>query len=239
MKSTTFSINCLFSVIVIFIGLPTLSGQHFTAKYKVHKEIGEIIMNSNIPTDLVAAAMESYTNYSLAHSDGISKYEFNTTIAANASIVVSTSHISKIVYYKDFKNQQTILIDELSGNNTGMQKASMSKNDWAISQDSSMLQNLKVIKATTVRNGNLITAYFAPEIAVADGPLDFQGLPGLIVKLINGIEVIELESIAFGNKSQEKWSIPSDLNIISEEEFNEYKKGKLSEYKENNTGFKH
>ena len=55
--------------------------------------------------------------------------------------------------------------------------------DWDISNQISDLNGHKIQKATINFGGRTWTAWFAPEIKIADGPYKFFGLPGLILKL--------------------------------------------------------
>ncbi|KFC23491.1 GLPGLI family protein [Epilithonimonas lactis] len=57
------------------------------------------------------------------------------------------------------------------------------KMNWEISTQVSDFNNHKVQKATMNFGGRTWTAWFAPEIKIADGPYKFLGLPGLILKL--------------------------------------------------------
>ena len=57
------------------------------------------------------------------------------------------------------------------------------KMNWNISTQVSDFNNYKVQKATMTFGGRTWTAWFAPEIKIANGPYKFIGLPGLILKL--------------------------------------------------------
>ena len=57
------------------------------------------------------------------------------------------------------------------------------KIDWKITSDKDKVLGYQVQKATANMNGRRWVAWFAPEIPVQDGPYDFYGLPGLIVKI--------------------------------------------------------
>lgn len=57
------------------------------------------------------------------------------------------------------------------------------KPEWKISTDKSDVLGYRVQKATTKFAGREWTAWFAPELPIQDGPHQFYGLPGLIVKI--------------------------------------------------------
>ena len=68
---------------------------------------------------------------------------------------------------------------------------------WKILPETDKIRNMKVQKATaTINNCNWI-AWFSPEIPINDGPYIFQGLPGLIIKMVDqlGSQSFELKGI--------------------------------------------
>ncbi|MCD1117182.1 GLPGLI family protein [Chryseobacterium turcicum] len=56
------------------------------------------------------------------------------------------------------------------------------KLDWKISKEKSKVLGYDVQKATTTLYGRKWSVWFAPEIPIQDGPHEFFGLPGLILK---------------------------------------------------------
>lgn len=56
------------------------------------------------------------------------------------------------------------------------------KLNWEISKEKSKVLGYDVQMATTVLHGRKWKVWFAPEIPIPDGPHEFYGLPGLIVK---------------------------------------------------------
>ncbi|MGO4710510.1 GLPGLI family protein [Chryseobacterium sp. 2TAF14] len=56
------------------------------------------------------------------------------------------------------------------------------KLDWKISKEKSKVLGYDVQMATTVLHGRKWNVWFAPDIPIQDGPHEFCGLPGLIVK---------------------------------------------------------
>lgn len=57
------------------------------------------------------------------------------------------------------------------------------KPEWTVSTEKSEVLGYKVQKATTKFAGREWIAWFAPEVPIQDGPHQFYGLPGLIVKI--------------------------------------------------------
>lgn len=56
---------------------------------------------------------------------------------------------------------------------------------WKIEEETTKIDKYTAQKATVDFGGRKWTAWFAPEIPVADGPYKFRGLPGLIIKLFD------------------------------------------------------
>ncbi len=71
--------------------------------------------------------------------------------------------------------------------------------DWEIHSDQKEIGGIRCIKATTEFRCRKFTAWFAPDINIPAGPLFFDGLPGLIVKLDIEKEDVYFELREFGN----------------------------------------
>ncbi len=55
--------------------------------------------------------------------------------------------------------------------------------NWEIKGDTTVISGIAVQKATTSFGGRQWTAWFAPSVAISDGPYKFSGLPGLIFSI--------------------------------------------------------
>lgn len=56
--------------------------------------------------------------------------------------------------------------------------------DWKISRETKIVLGYETRKATTTdKEGNFVTAWYAPKIALAHGPAEFWGLPGIILEV--------------------------------------------------------
>lgn len=72
---------------------------------------------------------------------------------------------------------------EMRGMKKYLVQDSLNRINWEITREKSKILNFEVRKATGMLNGNEITAWFAPKLAIKDGPATFSGLPGLILKV--------------------------------------------------------
>ncbi|KUJ53078.1 GLPGLI family protein [Chryseobacterium sp. JAH] len=113
------------------------------------------------------------------------------------------------------------------------------KIDWKITSDKDKVLGYNVQKATASLNGRKWIAWFAPEIPVQDGPYNFYGLPGLILKiedtkgdhsftLVGSRKVSGEQTLSLDKKAREI--------AVTEEKFNklwrEHKKDPVKDYRQ-------
>ena len=100
-----------------------------------------------------------------------------------------------------------------------------SNHNWNISSESKKIDNYLCYKATytesyTARDGKtkerVITAWFCPELPYPFGPLEFNGLPGLILELEKNGNKVVAKSILLSDKTIEL-KIPNKKTITKEE----------------------
>lgn len=100
-----------------------------------------------------------------------------------------------------------------------------SNHNWNISSESKKIDNYLCYKATctesyTARDGKtkerVITAWFCPELPYSFGPLEFNGLPGLILELEKNGNKVVAKSIVLSNKEIEL-KIPNKKTITKEQ----------------------
>ena len=89
---------------------------------------------------------------------------------------------------------------------------------WVITNRRDSINGRMLNEATTNFRGRFFTAYYDPAIPISDGPLKFNGLPGLIVKLFDSDRLwdFSLKSIT---KSPKKYiansiEIAGDFNLF-------------------------
>ncbi|MGE8536616.1 MAG: GLPGLI family protein [Chryseobacterium sp.] len=112
------------------------------------------------------------------------------------------------------------------------------KLNWKIKNETSMINEYPVQKATTEFNGRKWTAWFSKTIPFQDGPYKFFGLPGLIVKLED--EKKEFSWILAGNKKITNYDENSFSDKLGSKNIIEVDKGKFltmfKDYQENPMG---
>ncbi len=105
---------------------------------------------------------------------------------------------------------------------------------WKITGETKKIGNFNVLKAVgteQVKDKNNkeksqeITAWFAPEIPVGNGPQKYWGLPGLIMELHTGKSVYVLKELWLNPKEKVEIKPPKKGKVLSQEAFeNERKK---------------
>ena len=90
------------------------------------------------------------------------------------------------------------------------------------------------MKATTILDGDEITAWFTPEIPVPAGPADYYGLPGLVLAVERLDETIFLATSVDLNAPDPELLVPPDAGkLTSPEDFDRIVEEKVEEYKQN------
>lgn len=72
-----------------------------------------------------------------------------------------------------------------------------------------------------------ITAWYTPEIPVAVGPLNYWGLPGLILELSDQKIIILCSKVTLSTKENYKIKVPNNGTEVSQEEFDAIHKAKI------------
>lgn len=90
---------------------------------------------------------------------------------------------SRLYVLKDFDKSVSTTYDEAGMGECGYYDEPFSEIDWVIAEDSTKtILDYQCIMATADYHGRKWTAWFTPEIPVADGPWKLRGLPGLILE---------------------------------------------------------
>ena len=97
---------------------------------------------------------------------------------------------------------------------------------WNIQEESKMISDYKVQKATTTFAGRNFIAWFTPEIPITEGPYKFGGLPGLILSLedTQGHYVFNFKSFEKLKRPVKLQIPPENHRVVSKEELLDLKK---------------
>lgn len=131
-------------------------------------------------------------------------------------------------FYLDLHKEQFIRESDLLGKNYNV--INKAKNiDWKISSEKEMISDFTCYKATAsipylTRNNEVahtnVVAWFAPEIPLTFGPLEYHGLPGLILKVKIGKNMFVYASeISLNPQEGVTLEKPGEGTYITQEEY--------------------
>lgn len=108
-------------------------------------------------------------------------------------------------------------------------KNDISEYEWKLLNETKVINGYVCHKATKNREfisskgekvKELVTAWYAPGISVSIGPIEYAGLPGLILELKEGMTTIVCTDLKITKEVIEVPEPENDLEIISEKEYN-------------------
>lgn len=168
-----------------------------------------------------------YLSFNLTFNSSQSLFEISNTMnndnGINLKSTASTIGASGS-YYTDI--QKHINLKQFTANS---QKWLLQSNpqefDWEISNETKKIEGYTCKKATTyIRLNNQkkikVTAWFAPELPFQFGPLEFSGLPGLILAVKRNHYYFYAASITL-SKEKKNITKPVRGKLITQEEFSE------------------
>ena len=150
--------------------------------------------------------------------------KINNSQSSGGFIAHQMSAMDSKPYYKDLLTTPPTYYKEvdLMGTKQFLIKESPNFN-WKLTREKSEIAGYKVTKAEGVMMDSIkVTAWYAPEILVKDGPQTLSGLPGLIVKAeyeSNGAKMIfTLKELKISDKEL-KVNLPTKGVLVTEKEF--------------------
>ena len=175
-----------FLFLIFFIGINAYSQKlkdnfNYKVIYKLTYQIDS--------TDLGSEKTEYMT---LFLGDDFSRYSSRAKTLANRIVIKgNTAHTSRAAlthfHYEVVKNYNQanlyylLKIPKMEDRFRYVQKKDLF--NWKIEDETKIIKDNKVQKATTSFAGRNYIAWFAPEIPISDGPYKFNGLPGLILEI--------------------------------------------------------
>jgi GLPGLI family protein len=128
-------------------------------------------------------------------------YIFHKGVKLETYDVVTLADVD--ITYKDLKNNK-ILKEYNIRNSDFSAKDKLPNYEWTITNEKAIINGYKCKKATTKKTFVPTTAWFTEEIPISDGPDEYWGLPGLIIKLeLGGYSTITLETIKTTTENSE------------------------------------
>ena len=78
----------------------------------------------------------------------------------------------------------------------------------------------------------VVTAWYTPEIPVSLGPLNYSGLPGLILEINEGNRIVLCSKVTLSNNEKAKIKVPNTGKRVTQAEFDKTQKAKTDSLKD-------
>lgn len=229
----------LFTVAFGIISTINSFAQNIEATYISETKLDYEATMKNIPQQLrsqVADALKAeidagiFMTYHLKSNGKYSSYKLeekvnNSQDAAGGFIAQQMAAMDKKPYYKDLTTNPTTYYKEVDAGVKQYLIKETPNFNWKITREKSEVNGYKVTKAEGVMMDSIkVTAWYAPEVNLKDGPQTLSGLPGLIIKAeyeANNAKIIfTLKELNITDKEL-KVNLPTKGIVVSEKEFME------------------
>ncbi len=185
-----------FLMIVLFT--IKLYSQNYSIVYKMEQIDHRINFKTTVNTYLDGTKENSFYEEDFKNSrNEILDNKDNELHSVNKNIVFRKDLKNKTIYYKDHIRFKFFNITDTVGNF-----------NWKIEPETKVILNYNCQRATTNFRGRNYEVYFTSEIPIADGPLKFYGLPGLILEVKSNdnlasikIDVVKIELTSNNNNA--------------------------------------
>lgn len=252
--------GCLFFVLVSFS--QEFQGKAiYKTHRKMSFSLDSTSVNQNPDMEKQISAMlkkQFQKTFTLNFTKSESVYKEDEKLSAPApqgglgvSIVVVGNGGGSDVYYKNTKENRYVNKTEIMGKRF-LIKDEISKIDWELTGETKSIGMYTCYKATSSReeerinmsmvNGEsketkkketiVTTAWYTPQIPVSNGPLNFGGLPGLILEINEGDLTIVCSEIVLNPSDKVSIKEPTKGKVISQEKFNKLSREKSKEMME-------
>jgi|JI10StandDraft_1071094.scaffolds.fasta_scaffold100705_2 GLPGLI family protein len=225
----------LYIAIICIIFQNTLSSQSYLISYAEEKVITDELKSKLLKTMTEERIQNFFSTkriYSLnIDNNGNSKFAYDTIIYINDKYKTSIKNVMKLVVYKNSVLKNVAIIDVMNEINTATIKNKLTASDWLVTGKKKKIGDFLAYEAVLKNKKNKVTAYFAPSIAISEGPWEYCGLPGLIIEL--NLENLNYKLNSFKSLKNDKFNClsPKPLIILSETDFETYKSGKIASAK--------
>ena len=162
-------------------------------------------------------------------------------------------------YYKDVRDGRYLVKNELFGK-IFLVDDKLPILEWKLGGETKQIGNYTAFKATatrTIKRPNMraifrrggdndenkeeeftekeieITAWYAPNVPVNQGPGEYWGLPGLILEVKDDVTVILCTKLVLNPTEKKEIKAPSKGKTVTQEEYDKISKDKMAEMREN------
>lgn len=152
------------------------------------------------------------------------------------------------VYYKNIQQKRFANKTEIQGK-AFLVKDKLKEYEWELSSETKNIGNYTCYKATytteventtmsmvngetketTTKETIVTTSWYTTQIAISNGPKDYQGLPGLILEINDGKNTIVCVEIILNPEDAEKIEEPTKGKVVSLKKYTKIQKQKTEE----------
>lgn len=195
----------LFSFLLLIIAY-THRAQTFQVTYNFTDSYYNLEDTLTIKGTLIYSDNKSlYTNHLKQIEPGTTYITENNTLSGNLIPLED-------IYFKSFKNNLILGRANVSYLKDALLKDSLNLFKWEILDEEKTILGYACKAAASNFRGRNYKAYYAPEIPISDGPWKFNGLPGLILEVVEENNRIHYEAVELKIEST-KTSITSPFDV--------------------------
>ncbi|MFN3753212.1 GLPGLI family protein [Flavobacterium sp.] len=169
-------------------------------------------------------------------------------------ISISISYVSSGKKYLNVKEQQSFVEDNIFGKEFLITEP-LVKPDWKLVDETKTIGDYTCFKAELVipvsekqqqnyeeflkkeekkpalfkmdkPEDKVVTVWYTPEIPVSFGPDNYWGLPGLILEVNDGTNILLCSKVTLSNKEKAKIKVPNKGEKVTQKKFDEIRKKK-------------
>lgn len=172
----------------------------------------DLIENETVRNVVVQRIRDDKRIYTLTYFDN--QYLFKQEKESHAS---QTLEVDPLVIFIDFKDSSVVSQYKYDFAGTlYLIKEKTKRYQWNISDKETLIKGRKCYEATLESNSN-VKIWFTPEVPFHYGPLGYNDIPGLVMKMETAVYVLTLENVS--EITEAKMEIPVKGKPITREAF--------------------
>ncbi len=183
------------TIILIMFGCMAAYSQNLIVEYNMTLDIADKLKEIKNPVvrRIVKKELAKPIKFELKFSNGVSTYQQKQTDNSTDDDVAVTVQTDNSVLYK---NQKAGLLIEQKEYKSRLFliKEELPKYNWEVTNEKIKLGDYICTKAL-LKQDDTVTAWFTQDIPINEGPDDYYGLPGLIMKLVSKDRTFEVAKI--------------------------------------------
>lgn len=158
-------------------------------------------------------------NTEINHASGDSEMQINIVSSSSDNRLLKDFESKEMTDQRDFLGKKFLINREIGGI------------EWKITGQQKKILDYVCQEATTTKDDKIISAWFAPQIALPNGPDVFGNLPGMIlsVSMEEGKRTITATKVEFGPVDKELLVKPKKGKKITKEAFRKIQEEKIKE----------